>query len=147
MDFQIDYNIVPSRSDAAAGSYGPKTTAKLLEVYNNFIASGKITEKTTTKTEENPQNFAKKSGNGMSEVEARALAQNMKLPVMGNYAIGVVNLQNFLKDRGFFTDEVDGIMDIWTLGALRAYQHSHNQIQTGRTDIRTQQFIIADLMK
>lgn len=56
-------------------------------------------------------------------------------------------MQNFLQVRGLYTDEVDGIMDIWTLGALRKYQHKNNLIQTGRTDIATQQFIIADLQK
>lgn len=80
-DFQIDYRIITSRSDDAAGSYGPKTTAKLTEVYNNFLKKSSVNSaKTEAKTTERMATSAK-----MSETAARELAQNMKLPQMGRY--------------------------------------------------------------
>jgi hypothetical protein len=36
--FQKDYGIVSSRSDAGAGNYGPKTTAKMEEVYTKYLS-------------------------------------------------------------------------------------------------------------
>lgn len=100
LDFQLKNGIVASANDAGAGNYGPKTTAKLNELYSVFQKTGvkpqipqeKVAENTLPEKVENV-------GGKMSETEARALAQNMKLPVMGEYAVGVVNLQNFLKNQ------------------------------------------------
>lgn len=150
LEFQLDYAVIPSTSDPGAGVYGPKTTTKLREVYNNFLTSGKIATKAeaqSTTIAPSETRSTSVSFGAMSETAARELAQNMKLPSLGQSAIGVTNLQNFLASKGMFNGQANGEMNLATLGALRKYQHSKNIIQTGRTDIKTQQFIIADLMK
>lgn len=142
LQFQLDHNIISSPNEAGAGNYGPKTTAKLNELYNNrnniINNSNKAIEEIVVYTD---------SVTKMTEAEARTLAQNMKLPSLGHNAIGVTNLQKFLQNQGLYNDEIHGTMTLGTLGALKKYQHSKNIIQTGRTDIKTQQYIIADLMK
>lgn len=142
LQFQLDHNIISSPHEAGAGNYGPKTTAKLNELYNNrnniINNSNKAVEEIVVYTD---------SVTKMTEAEARTLAQNMKLPSLGHNAIGVTNLQKFLQNQGLYNDEIHGTMTLGTLGALKKYQHSKNIIQTGRTDIKTQQYIIADLMK
>lgn len=59
----------------------------------------------------------------------------------------VQNLQNFLRQSGYSTDNNSGKMDLSTLHALRKYQSAKNIGQTGRVDLRTQITIASDLSK
>ena len=145
-DFQMDYNIISSRSDDAAGSYGPKTRAKLREVYVNFLKNGKIE---TQKNYNSLENIVSYSGNvrqsQKSLSDAEMEAANMRTNFMGIIDIKVQNLQNFLNNSGFATENNFGKMDLSTLHALRKYQYSKNIGQTGRVDLRTEMTIASDL--
>lgn len=146
-DFQMDYAIVPSRTDAAAGSYGPKTTAKLAEVYNNFLKTGEITEKSVV-TENKPlENTVAYTEEKKSSSEVENLAQNMRTGFFGKYDEKVKNLQNFLIKNGYDTAGETGIMNLETLHALRKYQHARGIAQSGRVDLVTQLQIEKDLKK
>ena len=59
----------------------------------------------------------------------------------------VKNLQIFLRQSGYSTDNNSGKMDLSTLHALRKYQSAKNIGQTGRVDLRTQITIASDLSK
>ena len=60
-------------------------------------------------------------------------------------ADSVMNLQKFLAQKGFYTGDIDGIMTIEVLRALRAYQSDKGIGQTGRIDLATQIQIEKDL--
>lgn len=70
----------------------------------------------------------------------------MRPTSLGNWSENNKNLQIFLREMGWFSDPVDGIFSLKTLGALRRYQYEYGLVQTGRPDIATQQFIRRDIM-
>ena len=71
--------------------------------------------------------------------------KNIKTATIGTYADSIMNLQKFLAQKGFYTGEIDGIMTIEVLRALRAYQSDKGIGQTGRIDLATQIQIEKDL--
>lgn len=74
------------------------------------------------------------------------MEQMMRPTSLGNWSENNKNLQIFLREMGWFSDPVDGIFSLKTLGALRRYQYEYGLVQTGRPDIATQQFIRRDIM-
>lgn len=75
------------------------------------------------------------------------MQMEMRPTSMGETSVNNRNLQVFLHAMGYYTGDIDGKMSIFVLGALRKYQFDNNLIQTGRPDIRTQQFMIRDIEK
>ena len=147
LQFQLDYGVISSRTDAGAGNYGPKTTAKLSEVYNNFLKNGSVqTPKVESSDEKNlpstQENFETKYS-----TDAEKLSENMATNFFGVTDEKVQNLQNFLRKSGYSTDNNAGKMDLSTLHALRKYQSAKNIGQTGRVDLRTKTTIASDLSK
>ena len=71
--------------------------------------------------------------------------KNIKTATIGTYSDSVMNLQKFLAQKGFYTGDIDGIMTIEVLRALRAYQSDKGIGQTGRIDLATQIQIEKDL--
>lgn len=81
-DFQIDYNIIPSRNDEAAGSYGPKTRAKLAEVYADFLKNGKVE---TPKTQTSLENIVSYSENNSQNIQVSSDAENRAANMRTNF--------------------------------------------------------------
>lgn len=77
----------------------------------------------------------------------RGMQMEMRPTSMGEVSENNKNLQIFLKEMWYFQADIDGKMSIFVLGALRKYQFDNNLIQTGRSDIRTQQVMIRDIEK
>ena len=76
---------------------------------------------------------------------AHEYLKNIKTATIGTYSDSVMNLQKFLAQKGFYTGDIDGIMTIEVLRALRAYQSDKGIGQTGRIDLATQIQIEKDL--
>lgn len=153
-DFQMDYNIIPSRDDEAAGIYGPKTTAKLLEMYQNAqkksenISANPLPSEAFENTVKTPITSEKvEISEKMSLQNAENFAENTRTGFFGEYSEKVENLQKFLAKMGYELENQNGVMDLDTLRALRKYQFDKKIGQTGRVDMITAQHIITDLMK
>jgi putative peptidoglycan binding domain len=147
LQFQLDYGVINSRTDAGAGNYGPKTTAKLSEVYNNFLKNGSIQTPKVESSDEKNLPSTQESLNANNSSDAEKLSENMSTNFFGVTDEKVQNLQNFLRQSGYSTDNNSGKMDLSTLHALRKYQSAKNIGQTGRVDLRTQITIASDLSK
>lgn len=150
LDFQLKNGIVASVSDAGAGNYGPKTTAKLNELYSIFQKTGVKPVQTMTapitenKTLDTTVQFIE---NTKSDPNAENAAMNMRTGFFGKYDEKVKNLQNFLIKMNYDTAGETGIMNLETLHALRRYQHARGIAETGRVDLVTQIKIENDLKK
>ena len=147
LQFQLDYGVINSRTDAGAGSYGPKTTAKLSEVYNNFLKNGSVQTSKVESSDEKNLPSTQENLNANNSSDAEKLSENMSTNFFGVTDEKVQNLQNFLRQLGYSTDNNSGKMDLSTLHALRKYQSAKNIGQTGRVDLRTQITIASDLSK
>lgn len=148
LQFQLDHKIINSSSEAGAGNYWPKTTAKLNQLYNEKIknSSSVVSESKNNTKLENIVTFEETKTN-LTEKEAMELSQNMAITYFGEYSETVKNLQKFLQKTGYFKENVDWIMTLQTLYAIRKYQSDRWLIQTWRIDIPTQVFIRQDLLK
>lgn len=147
LQFQLDYGVINSRTDAGAGNYGPKTTAKLSEVYNNFLKNGSVQTSKVESSDEKNLPSTQENLNANNSSDAEKLSENMSTNFFGVTDEKVQNLQNFLRQLGYSTDNNSGKMDLSTLHALRKYQSAKNIGQTGRVDLRTQITIASDLSK
>lgn len=147
LQFQLDYGVINSRTDAGAGNYGPKTTAKLSEVYNNFLKNGSVQTSKVESSDEKNLPSTQENLNANNSSDAEKLSENMSTNFFGVTDEKVQNLQNFLRQSGYSTDNNSGKMDLSTLHALRKYQSAKNIGQTGRVDLRTQITIASDLSK
>ena len=147
LQFQLDYGVINSRTDAGAGNYGPKTTAKLSEVYNNFLKNGSVQPSRVESSDEKHLPSTQENLNALNSSDAEKLSENMSTNFLGVTDEKVKNLQNFLRQSGYSTDNNSGKMDLSTLHALRKYQSAKNIGQTGRVDLRTQITIASDLSK
>lgn len=147
LQFQLDYGVINSRTDAGAGNYGPKTTAKLSEVYNNFLKNGSVQTPKVESSDEKNLPSTQENLNALNSSDAEKWSENMSTNFFGVTDEKVQNLQNFLRQSGYSTDNNSGKMDLSTLHALRKYQSAKNIGQTGRVDLRTQITIASDLSK
>lgn len=147
LQFQLDYGVISSRTDAGAGNYGPKTTAKLSEVYNNFLKNGSVQPPKVESSNEQNLSSTQENFETKYSTDAEKLSENMSTNFFGVTDEKVQNLQNFLRKSGYSTDNNAGKMDLSTLHALRKYQSAKNIGQTGRVDLRTQITIASDLSK
>ena len=147
LQFQLDYGVISSRTDAGAGNYGPKTTAKLSEVYNNFLKNGSVQTSKVESSDEKNLPSTQENLNALNSSDAEKLSESMSTNFFGVTDEKVQNLQNFLRQSGYSTDNNSGKMDLSTLHALRKYQSAKNIGQTGRVDLRTQITIASDLSK
>ncbi len=147
LQFQLDYGVISSRTDAGAGNYGPKTTAKLSEVYNNFLKNGNVQPSKVESSNEQNLSSTQENFETKYSTDAEKLSENMSTNFFGVTDEKVQNLQNFLRKSGYSTDNNAGKMDLSTLHALRKYQSAKNIGQTGRVDLRTQITIASDLSK
>lgn len=141
LDFQLKNNIVKSADEPGAWNYGPKTTAKLNELYNNFLKNNQI------KNINLEEIVIFEENNKITTAEAFELSQNMQTTSIGESRESVKNLQKFLKKMWYFSEEINGVMTLKTLGAIKKYQFDKNLPQTWRTDIPTQVYIRQDLIK
>ena len=126
LQFQLDYGVINSRTDAGVGNYGPKTTAKLSEVYNNFLKNGSVQAPKVESVVENVLPSARDNSEIKNSLEAEKLSENMSTNFFGVTDEKVQNLQNFLRQSGYSTDNNSGKMDLSTLHALRKYQSAKN---------------------
>ena len=147
LKFQLDYGIITDKNSAGAGTYGPKTTTKLAQIFKEKQQNNTLKNVSLNPVEPLENIVIFNESTPLSEVEARELSQNMQITPIGETSETVKNLQKFLKKMNYYTEETHGIMTLQTLGSLRKYQSDKNITQTGRTDVRTQQFIKQDLMK
>ena len=147
LQFQLDYGVISSRTDAGAGNYGPKTTAKLSEVYNNFLKNGNVQPSKVESSNEQNLSSTQENFETKYSTDAEKLSENMATNFFGVTDEKVQNLQNFLRKSGYSTDNNAGKMDLSTLHALRKYQSAKNIGQTGRVDLRTRLTIANDLSK
>lgn len=142
MDFQQKYQIITTSEDPGAGIYGPKTTAKLLQVYQ---------EKFSPVTKNFPQK--EKSLENIVEYSYHHNANNadlvyqMETRSIGESSSGITQLQIFLQKEGFYEESISGKMTLAVLKALRHYQHAKKIIPTGRVDLVTKLKIREDLVK
>ncbi len=140
--FQLDYGVIADRSDPGAGSYGPKTTLALANAYNAWLRNNTPSLDSASLIEKHDSYDGKTN---MTKQDAEKLAENMRTVRLGTAAESIVNLQEFLEKTGNYHGMIDGVMTLEVLGALRKYQHSLGLPQTGRVDLRTQQYIIREL--
>lgn len=126
LQFQLDYGVISSRTDAGAGNYGPKTTAKLSEVYNNFLKNGSVQPPKVESSDEKNLPSTQENFETKYSTDAEKLSENMSTNFFGVTDEKVQNLQNFLRKSGYSTDNTTGKMDLSTLHALRKYQSAKN---------------------
>lgn len=85
--------------------YGPKTTAKLLQKYNEIFGKkssqyqAPIALENIVSFEENPQ-------------KSKISSEHINTSKIGTYDEKVKNLQIFLSERGHYNDAIDGKMTI-----------------------------------
>lgn len=157
--FQLDHGIISHRNEDGAGTYGPKTTSKLAQIFNEKQKNNTLKQTAEIKQNKpleelaifevtnNNNNESVKIWEKIDEITARKMSQQMQVVPLGEQADTMKNLQSFLKKIWYYTDEIHGTMTLQTLKSLKKYQFDNNLPQTGRTDIATQQFIRRDLMK
>ncbi|MBI5411603.1 peptidoglycan-binding protein [Candidatus Peregrinibacteria bacterium] len=109
LTFQLDNNIVSSPFDAGAGSFGPKTQAKLEDKLEHF--------------------------NIQIESEKRYLRDNLPLlqPGLGKKDTGdsVVHLQQMLQALGYYQGPVNGLYDQAMIDSVFAFQTTYHVVATG----------------
>ncbi len=138
LKFQLQFGVVDSEEAHGAGYFGPKTTAKLREVYDAKF------EKETPKTGSLLDKQMTEKHKRYQEKQEKVFS--FRTNSIGKKGSGIKALQEFLIRQWVLDARVnDGIMNIATLGALRKYQYQNGLIQTGRLDLRTKIKMIDDL--
>lgn len=90
LQFQLQYGVVKTKDSYGAGYYGPKTTAKLKEIYNATLAQKKSTEtkNTLADTEMKTKHESYKT--------RQEKVFSFRTGSMGTKSDGVAKLQRFL---------------------------------------------------
>lgn len=141
-EFQLDYGVIPSKEDAGAGIYGPKTRVALATAHAKF---------SNIQDEENAAIEAarKELLDERTAWEARYNQAQNSISAIGSPKIGdrgsnVALLQDALKNTGFFKGKSNGIMNGSTILALKKYQKSRGLTQTGKVDPATKTALAED---
>lgn len=119
-DFQVAYDIVQSDSDIGAGYFGPKTRAKMRDVYENYSVTEKKIQKLKSQIQElktqRVEFIMQKQEEFKREIELYGFLKQWSV------SENVRNLQKYLKQFGFM-DHVDtGYFGPATAKALAQYQ-------------------------
>lgn len=120
-DFQIEQDILSSQQDLWAGYYGPKTRAKLQEIYEKHISEK---EKTQHLIEE-VQDIQNKS-----QEKAQQYIESLNSPVYWEISYEVRELQKILAQLEYFNNKDTAIFGNITKNSITQYQLDKEIIQS-----------------
>lgn len=140
--FQKDYHIVNSKSEAGAGNYGPKTQAKLAEVYSTY-QDIRVKEEALIQASRDELLSAREAWK-WEQKKAQAYIDTLGTPKLGDKGDHVRELQVFLKNLGYFNGKDTGIMWANTVISLKKYQREHWIIVSWRLDMITKIALASD---
>lgn len=144
VEFQLDNNIITSRDDEAAGTYGPKTRATLATLHGAYRVRRQIEldliEIAKQKLLADHDIYNRNYSDAHNQV---ALFGQPRFRQSGE---NIIELQRFLTERSYYSTTPDGQMNSRTLLALRKYQKSKNIRPTGVLDESTRSAMIDDMV-
>lgn len=142
--FQKDYQIVSSRSEAGAGTYGPKTQAKLAEVYTTY-QNIRTKEAALIEASRNELLSAREAWK-VEQKSAQTYIDTFGTPKLGDRGDHVRGLQVFLISLGYFKGKDTGVMGANTIAALKKYQKDRGLALSGRLDMVTKLALASDMI-
>ncbi len=144
IEFQLDQQIITSKYDDAAGTYGPRTQAALASLHAIYQTRRNIELQAI-------ENAKKKllddhdSWQG-EYTQAKITVANFGQPRIRQSGEGIHSLQDFLLKQKHYVGTPDGEMSPRTLLALRKYQATKKLKTTGKIDEATQTAMIDDIV-
>jgi hypothetical protein len=144
IQFQLDQQIIRSRTDEDAGIYGPKTRTALAALYTQF--QSKQASDIISMEKERKLLIGEHDSWQDGYNKAQEQVQTWGQPRLRESGDGVRSLQEWLRDSGHYREPITGQMTPQTLSALRKYQKSKNIKTTGKLDENTRWAMIEDIM-
>jgi peptidoglycan hydrolase-like protein with peptidoglycan-binding domain len=135
IQFQLDQQIIRSRTDEDAGIYGPKTRTALAALYTQF--QSKQASDIISMEKERKLLIGEHDSWQDGYNKAQEQVQTWGQPRLRESGDGVRSLQEWLRDSGHYREPITGQMTPQTLSALRKYQKSKNIKTTGKLDENT----------
>lgn len=144
-EFQIEHDIINSKSDDGAGNYGPKTRAALAKLHAEFQAKRdkELEEIKAARTLLLTDHDAWEKKYKQAESQVIEFGQ----PQLKEKWDGIKLLQSFLQSGKHYVGNPDGQMTPRTLVAIRKYQKSKNIKATGKLDENTRIAMIEDIAR
>lgn len=140
--FQLDHHIVSSRSDQWAGNYGPKTQAKLEEIYSTYLAI-RAKEEAAIKASKDELLKAREAWK-QEQKKAEAYISTLGSPKLWDTGNHIRELQVFLRNLGYFKGKDTGIMGSATVASLKKYQKERGLKTSGSLDQYTKMALTSD---
>lgn len=144
-EFQIEHNIINSKSDDGAGNYGPKTRAALAKLHSEFQVKRdkELEEIKAARTLLLTDHDAWEKKYKQAESKVIEFGQ----PKLKEQSQWVKLLQQWLSQQKHYVGNTDGQMNSRTLVAIRKYQKSKNLKTTGTLDEMTRITMIDDIAR
>lgn len=143
--FQIDHNVILSKDDDGAGTYGPKTRAALAAAHVRYTLLHNLEQDAIDAARK--QMLDERTAWNQRYSIAQKYVSYIGSPRIGDRGNNVAILQTVLKGTGFFQGKSTGVMRGTTVIALKKYQKSRGLAQTGKIDINTQLALAEDAME
>lgn len=143
-DFQISSDLLQSSFDKSAGTYWPKTKAKLKEKYSAYLKNQEIVK---------VQEAKKQKEIALYEDKTRKIVDNFWTPKINEVGNHVRNLQKTMKALGYFEEKETAIFWPKTKESVINYQlknwiiKSKNDTNAGIIWEKTQKSLQNDLIK